>query len=293
MSELLGILFSSLFLGTALGLMALAFTVGYTVSQVFNFAVGQVMLLGGLLVSAVQLTNSLALNDILAVVIVGLIGAGVYILTLRWPESHGASPLTLVMVTFGIGMVIEQLAIRKWGSDSRTVPSLLSGHFTVDGLYVPQQGLLLVLVALVLVVFFGWAQRHTNVGRQLLALGSARASAKYYGINDLGMVTLAWIIAFGVLAIVGVLYLPLTGVSMSADLTYGIDAFAAAVVGGLGNPAGALAGGLIVALVVNLVGVYITPNVAHLLTFGVLLGFLVLRPNGLTGNKADLVGPRA
>ncbi len=135
MSELLGILFSSLFLGTALGLMALAFTIGYTVSQVFNFAVGQVMLLGGLLISAVQLTNSLAVNDILAVVIVGVLGAAVYILTLRWPESHGASPLTLVMVTFGIGMVIEQLAIRKWGSDSRTVPALLSASCPLCSLF--------------------------------------------------------------------------------------------------------------------------------------------------------------
>ena len=107
------------------------------------------------------------------------------------------------------------------------------------------------------------------------------------------MVTLAWGLSGAVLAVVGTLYLPLTGVSITTDLSYGVGAFAAAVIGGLGNPGGALIGGLIVAFATNFMGVYINPNVSDLLTFGLLFAFLVFRPGGLTGNVADLVGPRA
>ena len=91
----------------------------------------------------------------------------------------------------------------------------------------------------------------------------------------------------------GTLYLPLTGVSITTDLSYGVAAFAAAVIGGLGNPGGALVGGLIVAFATNLMGVYINPNITDVLTFGLLFAFLIFRPGGLTGNAVDLMGPRA
>jgi branched-chain amino acid transport system permease protein len=100
-------------------------------------------------------------------------------------------------------------------------------------------------------------------------------------------------VSSAILAIVGTLYLPLTGVAITTDLSYGVAAFAAAVIGGLGNPAGALFGGLIVAFVTNLTGVYVNPNITDLLTFALLFVFLVFRPGGLTGRSIELLGPRA
>lgn len=293
MNELAGAIVSSAFLGTALGLMALAFTIVYTVSQVFNFAVGQYMILGALLSTAVHFTGTPAVNDLIAVVLVAALGSATYLVALRWPETHGAKPLTLVIITFGVGIIIEQVAIMAWGSYPLSEPPVLGGHFPLYGNFVPYQGLLLVAVAAVVVAGLGVAQRRTIVGKQFLALGANRATARYFGINDLHMVTLAWGLSGAVLAVVGTLYLPLTGVSITTDLSYGVGAFAAAVIGGLGNPGGALIGGLIVAFVTNFMGVYVNPNLSDLLTFGLLFVFLVFRPGGLTGNVADLVGPRA
>jgi branched-chain amino acid transport system permease protein len=293
MSELTGALLSSLFLGTALGLMSLAFTIIYTVSQVFNFAVGQFMILAALLTTAVHFTASPAANDLIAIALVAAMGSATYLVALRWPETHGAKPLTLVIITFGVGIIVEQTAILAWGSYPLSEAPVLSGHFLLDGSYVPYQGLVLIAVAALTVGGLGLAQRHTIVGKQLLALGSNRATARYFGINDLALVTIAWGLSFAVLAIVGTLYLPLTGVSITTDLSYGVAAFAAAVIGGLGNPGGALVGGLIVAFATNLMGVYINPNITDVLTFGLLFAFLIFRPGGLTGNAIDLMGPRA
>ena len=293
MNELAGAIVSSVFLGTALGLMALAFTIVYTVSQVFNFAVGQYMILGALLSTAVHFTASPGVNDLIAVVLVAAMGSATYLVALRWPETHGAKPLTLVIITFGVGIIIEQVAIMAWGSYPLSEPPILAGHFLLYGNLVPDQGLLLVAVAAVVVAGLGVAQRRTIVGKQFLALGANRATARYFGLNDLVLVTLAWGLSGAVLALAGTLYLPLTGVSITTDLSYGVGAFAAAVIGGLGNPGGALVGGLIVAFVTNLMGVYVNPNLTDLLTFGLLFVFLVFRPGGLTGNVADLVGPRA
>ena len=180
-----------------------------------------------------------------------------------------------------------------WGSYPLSEPPILAGHFPLYGNLVPDQGLLLVAVAAAVVAGLGVAQRRTIVGKQFLALGANRATARYFGINDLVLVTLAWGLSGAVLALAGTLYLPLTGVSITTDLSYGVGAFAAAVIGGLGNPGGAMVGGLIVAFVTNLMGVYVNPNLTDLLTFGLLFVFLVFRPGGLTGNVADLVGPRA
>jgi branched-chain amino acid transport system permease protein len=292
-NELAGAIVSSAFLGTALGLMALAFTIVYTVSQVFNFAVGQYMILGALLSTAVHFTATPAVNDLIAVVLVAAMGSATYLVALRWPETHGAKPLTLVIITFGVGIIIEQVAIMAWGSYPLSEPPILAGHLPLYGNYVPDQGLLLVGVAAVVVGGLGVAQRRNIIGKQFLALGSHRATARYFGINDLVLVSLAWGLSGAVLALVGTLYLPLTGVSITTDLSYGVAAFAAAVIGGLGNPGGALVGGLIVAFVTNFTGVYVNPNLTDLLTFGLLFVFLVFRPGGLTGNVAELVGPRA
>jgi branched-chain amino acid transport system permease protein len=293
MSELIGATVASLFLGTALGLMALAFTIIYTVSRVFNFAVGQFMILAALLTTAVHVTGSPAANDLIAIAAVTLLGAATYLTAIRWPETHGASPLTLVIITFGIGIIVEQMAVLNWGSYPLSEAPAISGHFLIDGNYVAYQGLLLMAVAALAVTGLGVAQRRTVVGKQFLALGSNRDTARYYGIPDLALVSIAWAVSFTALAIAGTLYLPLTGVSITTDLSYGVAAFAAAVIGGLGNPAGALAGGLIVAFATNFTGVYINPNITDVLTFGLLFVFLVFRPGGLTGSAADLMGLRA
>jgi branched-chain amino acid transport system permease protein len=293
MNELTGAVSSSLFYGTALGLMALAFTIIYTVSQVFNFAVGQFMILAALLTTAVRFTGSAVVNDLIAIALLAVMGSATYLVALRWPETRGARPLTLVIITFGVGIVIEQVAILAWGSYPLSEAPVLGGHFVLNGTYIPYQGLLLIAVAAVTVTALGLLQRRTVVGKQLIALGGNRATARYYGINDRMLVAVAWAVSSAILAIVGTLYLPLTGVPITTDLSYGVAAFAAAVIGGLGNPAGALFGGLIVAFVTNLTGVYVNPNITDLLTFALLFVFLVFRPGGLTGRSIELLGPRA
>jgi len=292
-SELVGVLVSSIFLGTALGMIALGFSVAYTVSRVFNFAVGQFMILAALMATTLHITGSPVVNDLVAILLVSLMGAATYLLTLRWPESHGADPLTLVIITFGVGIIIEQIVDRVWGSYGLSAPSVVAGGFRLSGNLVAYQGLVLIGVSLAVVVALTVVQRRTVIGKQLVALGSDRLSSRYFGISDLTMVTVAWAISFLVIAVAGTLYLPLTGVSIGTDLTFGIDAFAAAVVGGLGSPGGSLAGGLIVGLVTTATGVYINPNIGDVFTFGLLFLFLVARPSGLTGKAADLLAPRA
>lgn len=293
MSEFVGMLVSSIFLGTMLGMMALGFSLTYTVSKVFNFAVGQFMILAALMAATLNLTHVVVLNDLFAVLFVAAMGAATYVLTLRWPEGHGADPLTLVIITFGVGIVVEQLVDRVWGSYGVAVPAIIQGGFTLDGNTVEYQGLVLLGVALAVVAGLTAVQQRTVLGKQLVALGASRLSSRYYGVSDLGMVTLAWALSFFVLALAGTLYLPMTGASIGTDLIYGVDAFAAAIVGGLGNPVGALAGGLIIGLAETAMGVYINPNIADVFSFFLLFIFLVFRPSGLTGRATDILAPRA
>ncbi|MDA8261484.1 MAG: branched-chain amino acid ABC transporter permease [Actinomycetota bacterium] len=293
MSEFVGAVISSVFFGTALGMMALGFTLSYTVSKVFNFAVGQFAILGALLAIKLNFGGSAIVSDLVAILISTALGAIVYLLALRWPEKHGADPLTLVIITFGVGLIVEQLVTREWGSYSFTAPSIVNGGFNLVGNEVPWQGVIFLVVAAATVLGLALLQRKTIAGKQILALGANREAARFYGINDTAMVSIAWALSFMVLAIAGTLFMPLTGVSISTDITYGIEAFAAAVVGGLGNPGGAMAGGLIVGFVSTLAGTYLNPNIMDLLAFAMLFLFLVFKPSGLTGSAVEILGPRA
>lgn len=293
MSEFTGMTISAVLFGVALGLMALGFTISYTVSRVFNFAVGQVVIFPALLAVKLPAGIPVALKDLIAIGVTAVGGVVIYLVAIRWPESHGAEPLTLVIITFGVGLVIEQVVSNAWGSYSFSAPTLISGGFSLDHNSVPWQGVLFVAAAVVSIGALGALQRSTVVGKQLVALGSSRETARHYGINDVVLVTFAWGLSFAVLGLAGSLYFPLTGASITTDLTYGVDAFAAAVVGGVGNPGGALAGGLLVAFVATGSGVYLNPNIGDVFTFGLLFLFLIFWPNGLTGSSIDLAGPRA
>ncbi len=293
MSEFLGVLIASLFLGGALGLMALSFTVVFSVGRVFNFAVGQFVIFAGLLVSAVTLTPNRWANALLAVVILVGAGAVVYLLAIWWPESRGAAPLTLVIITFGLGEIVATTTNSGWGGFVRSAPTLVGGSFRVDGNLVPYQGILFLGITVAVVMLLWLVQRFTITGKQVIAIGTTREAAKYYGINNLKVVLLTWMLGFGLLGVVGAFYLPLSTVSMSDDLTFGVQAFAAAVVGGLGNSVGALLGGFLIAFLINAVGVYISSSVVSFAAYAVLLLFLIARPAGLTGRMSELLGPRA
>jgi len=292
-SEFLAVVISSVFLGTALGLIALSFTVTYSVSRVFNFSVGQFAILGGLLVSAVRLTSSSWVNAIFSVATLAAFGGLTYLLAIRWPESRGAAPLTLVIITFGVGEIVEQAANLIWGGFTRSAPVLVGGGFRLAGAVVSYQGLLFLGVAAIVVVALWVVQRFTITGKQVIAVGTSREAARVYGVNDLRVVTLAWVVSFALLGIVGAFYLPLASVAMTTDLTYGLQGFAAAVAGGLGNAPGALLGGALLALVINAVGVYVNTSVVDLVTYALLFAFLVARPGGITGRASELIGPRA
>lgn len=286
------IISSSAILGCAYALLGLSFTVAFNASKVFNFAVGQFAVLGGLFLISLPGRN-VVLRVVVALIGTALVGIITYVIALRRPDTRGADPLTLVIITLGISVVITNGSIPVWGGNALSAPALLSGSTNIDGVEIPDQGLLLVVVTIAVAVALWLFLSHSLPGKAFRAIGDDREAARMYGVPESRILTIGWALAGLLAGIAGALYLPLSSVSMPAALTLGVDGFAAATIGGTGSPLGAVVAGFLLAVIDTLVGVFVTSSYVNTVTFGMLIVFLLIRPAGLFGRSSDVMAARA
>lgn len=288
------ILVSSAILGSAYALLGLSFTLAFNATKVFNFAVGQLAVMGGLLLfsfSGARLNAVIA--AVCAVLAMGAVGSVIYLGALRWVDRRTSEPLTMVVITLGIAEIISNGSVPIWGGSALVAPLVINGTLSIGGVTAPTQGILLVGITLLTVVVVWLVQRHTLPGKAFVALGQDRHAAHLFGVADLHVVTVAWLLGGVVAGLVGVLYLPLSSISMPNALTLGVDGFAAAMIGGARSAPGAVIAGFLLAVVGATVGVYIGSQFADVITYAILLIFLVVRPTGIFGGGAELADARA
>jgi branched-chain amino acid transport system permease protein len=283
---------NSLSVGAAYALIALSFTIVFNSSGVFNFAVGQFAILGGLLFVSLSEVAPPWIAALLALAIMALGGAVVYLGVLRRPEARGADPLTLVIITLGLGIIMENGAHFIWGVYAIQAPSLIPGTTQIAGLPLNWQRAAILVVAFGASLGLAAFQRRTLVGKALVAIGFSREAARLYGIDDRLITAISWAIALMLASLSGIFFGPLSSVSMGLAFPLSVKGFAAALMGGLGSGTGAIIGGFGIGVLETLMGI-VSPNFTDATTFSVLLIFLLLRPAGLFGDPKTLVGPRA
>ena len=195
--------------------------------------------------------------------------------------------LTLVIVTLGLATLINGLAGFLFGYVPRSFPSPFSVQtVSILGAFASYQDLgVIVVSAIVLVLMYVLLQR-TPIGLAMRAAAHQPEASRLLGIRVSWMLALGWGLASAVGAVSGIMAAPALLLEPNMMQTVIIYAFAAAVLGGIESPLGAVLGGLIVGVTVNLAGAYV-PGVGGDLqlavAFAIIIAVLVLKPNGLMG----------
>jgi len=269
--------------GSIYALVALGFTVVYGATGIINFAQGEFFMLGGVLAVWFHgLGLPLPVAGIAAVAVTALIGIAFERVALR--RQRSASPLVLVIITIGGSMVMKSLARHLFGPDELSLPEFTPGpSVDVAGVAVERQALWVWGLTIVAVLLFAWLYRRTKLGRAMRACSISHDAARLMGIDTARVAMVSFGIAAALGALAGFAVTPLTQTSWDAGAAIGVKGFAAAILGGLGNPVATVIGGLVLGLLESLSVAFVSSTYKDVISLVVLLVVLFVRPQGLFG----------
>lgn len=277
------IVLSGLGSGALLSLTGIAFVLIYKATKVINLAVGEMLMVGAYfffgLITALSFPIWLAI--IVAILGGGLLGAVVERALIR--PMLGESPISVFMVTVGLGSVLVGIVEFIWSTDPHALPNFMPNRPVFIGpAYVSPKIAVSFVIAAVVITLFLLVFRFWRGGVALRATATDQAAAYSCGINVPRVFSLSWIAA-GMAAVgAGILIGAIGGISPTMGI-FGLSVLVAVIVGGLDSIAGALIAGLFIGVVEALAGTYLGGEYKLLITFGILVVMLMVRPYGLFG----------
>lgn len=285
LSQFLQFLFSGITVGAAYALAALGFTLIYNASNVINFAQGEFIMLGGMLVFFfMQSGLPMPLAIVLAIAIPALVGIALEKLAIE--PARDAEVVTLIIITIGASLVIRGL-IQIWlGKGAHSYPAFSGSEpLHIGGAtLLPQSLWVLGITALVVVALWYFFSR-TLAGKAILATSCNPLAAQLVGIDTQWVLLVSFALSAALGAIGGVLLTPITLTSYDVGIMLGLKGFVAAVVGGLGSGLGAVLGGLLVGVIEAMAAGYISSAYKDAIPFILILFILFFMPRGIFGAK--------
>ena len=284
----LSALITGLGLGSMYGLLALGFYVTYAVSNTVNFAQGSTMMLGAVMGFTCGVTWGWPWPAAIAGALLACIAWGmlVELIGVR-PFARRGSDLWL-MATVALGLILENVVLFTFGKDPRGMPAsaLTAAAFQLGGLRVSLLQVTIPAAGLAIAVALHALTRYTRAGKATLAIVQNADAARLMGINVQAAVLGAFALSGLFAGIAGLLIAPLFTVSASMGTLFGIKAFAVAILGGIANPWGVVAAGLIYGAAEALITASLGSIYTQILAFSLVIVALAIRPHGLFGRAA-------
>jgi len=286
MSDLLQFLISGVTVGAVYALLALGFTIIFNASDVVNFAQGEFVMLGGM-GTAAGIGAGLPLPLAALLAILGTAAVGVALNKLAVEPARGAPVVSVIIITIGAAIFLQGAAGIVFGKQIHRYPGF-SGETPIDlagATILPQTFWVLAGAGLTFVALWVFFTR-TLIGKAVLATANNRLAASLVGINTRYIMSLSFGFSAAIGAIAGVLVTPITLTSYDSGIGLAISGFAAAMLGGLGNPLGALVGGLVLGILEVLTAGYISSQYKDAVSFVLIIFVLLFMPQGLFGQKS-------
>ncbi|MCB2000981.1 MAG: branched-chain amino acid ABC transporter permease [Burkholderiaceae bacterium] len=284
---LLQLVISGVAQGCIYGLIALGFVLIYKGTETVSFAQGDLMMLGafGGLACMTLLEFPFWLSVLCAIAGMGLFGFLIERVVIR--PILGQPAFSIVMLTIGIGYVARGLItmIPVIGTETHVLPVPYKDQiWRLGSLVINVEQMVVIAATAVLCALLFALFKYSKVGIAMQASSQNQLAAYYMGIPVKRINGLVWGLAAGVAAIAGLLLAPITFVHANMGFI-GLKAFPAAVVGGFGSLPGAIVGGLVIGIVESLAGFYAPAGVKDVAPYVVVLIMLMVKPNGLFGEK--------
>jgi branched-chain amino acid transport system permease protein len=273
---------SGLALGSIYALLALSLVLINKATDVVNFAQGEMAMFGTFICFTLLAQSGLPLVVVLvlAVPIGALLGAITERLTMR--PLHSAPQVNALIATIGLWMIYHHGAGWIWGYDPVRFPSLFSPEpLNILGARIGENSLGIIGVSLLVVTLLYIFFEYTRTGIAMRATSMNRRAALLMGVNVGRVSLLAWSLATAISVVSGLLVAPLTFLDFEMMFAVLLKAFAGAILGGFNSLPGAIVGCLVIGVLENLFGAYISSAFKDTFAFGIIIVALMIRPDGL------------
>lgn len=281
-AQLAQLILNGIAVGSIIGLAAVGLTLTYGILRLSNFAHGDFMTLGAYLT---LLANTSGVNIWLSMSLGAIATVGAMLLSekLLWStmRDRRATSTTLIIISIGLGLFIRNGIILIWGGSNRDYNVPVSPAKDILGLKVPQNQLIVMGLAVLAILALHYLLQNTKIGKAMRAVADDIDLARVSGINVDQVVIWTWVIAGSLTALGGSMYGLITAVRPNMGWFLILPMFASVILGGIGNPYGAIAAALIIGITQEastpLLGSQYKQGVALLIMILVLL----IRPKGL------------
>jgi branched-chain amino acid transport system permease protein len=294
MAYFLQLVFAGIALGCIYALIGLGFSIIFKASEVINFAQGELLLVGAYIVSAGVFEWHLpfVLALLLGIVITVIIGVLFERFVLRRMIGHPT--FTILMITIGLDTILRTVVIVGWGSNPlpAAAPFTTTSGLEIGGVHFGANDILTIIITLIVCAALFYFFRATRYGLAMRATALDQEAALAVGINIRIVYALAWAIA-SVIAALGGVFLAISSFTVAPTLGgTALIAFPAIILGGMDSISGAVVGGIIIGLAVDLTAGY-EIHVANILGAGfheitpflIMILILLIRPYGLFGSR--------
>jgi branched-chain amino acid transport system permease protein len=282
---------NGLSLGSIYALIALGYTMVYGVLRLINFAHGDVYMLGaytGYYLSRKLQGSEPSLVSALLVMAGSMLTCaviGMLIERLAYRPVRRASRLTLLITAIGVSLFIENGAQLVFGPDPKFFPSLAPrADFRFGHVRITSEQLTVIVLSFLLMLALRFFILKTRTGKAMRAVSFNLDAAKLMGISTDGIISVTFALGSALAAAAGVLIgMQIPKIDPLMGIQYGLKAFVAAVLGGIGNIPGAVLGGLLIGTSEVMVVGYLSSSYRDAIAFGILILVLLLRPQGILG----------
>lgn len=274
-----------LVLGGIYALAAVGFSLIFGVLHVINLSHGVLVLLGAYL--ALVLSDALRVDPLLTLplVMAVLFGVGYVYQRFLIQRTVGRTPLGSMLLTFGIALMLQNVMIWVFSPDMKNItPTYAFESFKVAGLTFDAVRVSALAASLVLLSCLALLLKFSSLGRLIRATAQQTLAAQLCGVNVRHVYALTFAVSAAFAGAAGIVIGVILPFSPADEALWTLNAFVVVVLGGVGSPAGALLGGLLLGIVNTLTAQYVGPSFPNVTMFLMLVILLLVRPHGLLGN---------
>lgn len=270
--------------GSLVALAAIGLSIVFSVQRFANISQAGIMSTGAYLA---LVGTGLGLSFWLSLVFAAVLGGvfGVLVFALAFSSLRNASKVTLLVASIGVDLIIRYGLAATWGRNLRGYPVENLGSITLMGVQLSRSGILMIFIAVAVMLAIWSILRYSKIGREMRAVADLPELARLAGISSRRVYTWAWALVGASGSVAGVCIAWRS--SLYPDLGWDalLVAFAAAILGGIGNIRGAVIGGFLMGIASSMATVFVAPTFKPVFGFIAMALILLIRPQGLLGKR--------
>jgi branched-chain amino acid transport system permease protein/neutral amino acid transport system permease protein len=279
--ELLQLVVFGVVLGGIIALGAVGVSLLFGILRFANFAHGDMMTLGAYLALIVVGPLALPLYVAFPLALAGTAAVAVGIDQVLFRHFRRTAPVILLISSFGVALILRSVIQLVWGPDNVVYSSAIQLPWRMAGLRIRPDHVTILATTVGLVVLLHLFLRYTRMGKAMRAMSDDPDLARVTGINTERVVIWTWIMGGGLAAAAGIFLGMDTRLNPLLGWNLLLPVFAAALLGGIGKPYGAIAGGFVIGIATEVSTMVMEPVYKPAVAFALIVILLIVRPTGL------------